>query len=118
GHRLERSRRSAPLQFVDIVEERRVVAERRQSLEEKRELAISAEAFVGKLFDRAVAIDETRRRLCAAARDAWIAVRGIADEREVVGDSRGDDAELLAYAVRISNGAAAAIDLHPPIPDD
>ena len=58
------------------------------------------------------------RRLGAEAGQAGIAVRGVADEREVVGDRRGRDAELLAHAVGVADFAALPIDLHDAAGND
>ena len=52
----------------------------------------------GKSSERAVAVDQTRRADRADAGDARIAVGGVADQREPVGDELRVDAELLAHA--------------------
>ena len=71
-----------------------------------------AEDAGGKLLDLSVAIDHARGGLRSETRDAGIAVAGIGHERDVVGDERRRDAELLAHAAIVSD-PALAVDLHP-----
>ena len=66
----------------------------------------------------AVLADQTRRRLGTDARQSRVAVGGVADEREIVGDERRTDPELRLHARRVANLAAAAIHLHDAIADD
>jgi hypothetical protein len=52
----ESRRRTAPTQRLDFLKERRIGAQRREFLEEQREIALFAENFSRKLFDRTVSI--------------------------------------------------------------
>ena len=47
--------------------------------------------------------------------DAGIAVGGVADQREIVGDQRRIDAELLAHGRGVADRLGAAIHLHDAI---
>ncbi len=60
-------------------------------------------------------VEQTGRGRRPDAGYAGIAVRCIAHEREVIGNQRRLDAELLAHALRIADLLPAAIDLHDPI---
>src|SRR5690606_39350850 len=60
-----------------------------------------------KVLERAVPADEAGSALGADARDAGVAVGRIADQREVVGNELGIDAEFLAHARGIEGRARA-----------
>src|SRR6185295_12933406 len=94
---------AAPTQVVDVAEEGRVGPERRQSLESQCQVAVVPQ-FVGrKALEGAVAVEEQCRRFGADSRNTGIAVRGVADEGEVVGDQERVDPELLADSFRREN---------------
>src|SRR5258707_954684 len=76
-----------------------------------------AEDGIGEVFDGAVARDQRGRRLRADARNAGISVRGIADQREVIGNPVRRYAELGAHAGVVAYLSALAIDLHDAIAD-
>ena len=86
-------------------------------LEEQRVLAMLAEDGGRELLDRAIALDHFRGGLAAKARDAWVAVRRVADEGEKVRNVGGTDAEFFADSVGAANVTALAIDLHDAIAD-
>src|SRR5688572_11535828 len=88
------ARRPSPPQLLDVLEERRVGSQRRQRLEQKRELVPSAENGGRELLDGAVPVEQLRRGRRSDAWDARIAVGRIADEREIVGNLRWQNAEL------------------------
>src|SRR5947209_17270722 len=58
--RRERRRRPAPAQRLNVREERRVAAQRRELLEEQRELALFAQNFRRKIFDGTVQVQQLR----------------------------------------------------------
>ena len=90
----------APAELVDVGEHRRGRAQGRKVLEQQREVALLAEHLGREVLEAAVAVHEPRRGDLADAGDAGVAVRGVAHEREQVGDPRRIDAELLAHARR------------------
>src|SRR6185295_17526050 len=79
---------AAPTQLVDIAEERRVGSERRQVLEPQRQIAIPQDAG-REALESAVAVEELCRRLGADPGNAWIAICGVADESQKIGDQDG-----------------------------
>src|SRR5437016_2245695 len=87
----------APPELVHILEEWRVGPERGQGFEQHCPVALLPEHRRGKGFDRAVLVQEPRRRDRADPRNARIAVGRVAHEREEVGDQLGLHAELLAH---------------------
>ena len=88
-----RQRRSA-----DVVEDLRARPQRRQVLEEQRQVAPLAEHLGREVLDAAVLVHEPGGGDTADAGDARVAVGRVADEGEQVGDQRRVDAELLAHA--------------------
>ena len=85
----ERVGRAAPAQLVHVAEQRRVGPQRREMLEQQRELAALAEHRRRKLFDRAVPVQAAAPPSTAPMPgDARIAVGRVADEREEVGNQR------------------------------
>ena len=77
-------RRTAPAQRLDQLKERRIGAQRREFLEEQRELARSAENVRRKVFDPPVANQKLGSSPWSDPRDAGVAVGRIAYEREQV----------------------------------
>src|SRR5439155_15511558 len=51
-------RRTAPAQCLDLLEKRRIGAQRGEILEEQREIALFAENFPRKVFDPSVAVQK------------------------------------------------------------
>src|SRR5437868_8734460 len=88
--------RTVPAQRFDVLEERRIGAQRRELLEEKRELPLFAKDVRRKISNRAVSIQKPGRRLAPDAGNAGIAVRRIADEPEQIRNERRIDAEFFA----------------------
>src|SRR5439155_1221895 len=70
------------------------------------------------VFDDAVAVQEPCRGDRSDPRNAWIAVRRVANEREEVGDQRGLHSELLTNSSRISDFLPLAIHLDYVVPAD
>jgi peptidyl-prolyl cis-trans isomerase A (cyclophilin A) len=105
----------APAQLVDVMKERRVRAQRCQILEQERELAAIAEYIWRKIFELAMAIDETRRGDCADSRNARVTVGAITNEGEVIRDVLGIHAELGANGVGVANLLRFAIHLHDAV---
>ena len=96
----ERGGGAAPPQLVHIAEEGRVGPEGRQVLEQQRQVAVVPQYLRWEALDGAVAVQEPCRRDRTDPRNAWIAIRGVADEGEEVGDQDGLDSELLADSLR------------------
>ena len=71
-----------------------------------------AENVRREVLELTVTIQELRGSLGTDAGNAGIAVGGIADEREQIGNQRRIDAELLADGGGIANDFAATVDLH------
>src|SRR5438093_13051838 len=92
----------APPELVDIVEEWRIGPERGQGFEQQCRVALLPEHRRRKGFDRAVLVQEPRRRDRADPRNARIAVGRVAHEREEVGDQLGLHAKFLAHPCRIA----------------
>src|SRR5439155_14114410 len=101
--RRERRRRTVPAKRLGSVEERRIGAQRREILEEQREIALFAENARREVFDLTVAVQKLGGGPGADSRDSGVAVGRIADEREQVRNERGIDAELFAYPGGIAN---------------
>src|SRR6478735_11183928 len=80
--RRERRLRSAPAQLVDVADDLGRGPQRREILEQQRELALVPEHLGRELLQRPVLVDEPRRRDLADAGDAGIAVGRVADERQ------------------------------------
>ena len=97
------------------MEEWRIGPERGQGFEQQCPVALLPEHRRGKGLDRAVLVQEPRRRDRADPRNARIAVGRVADEREEVGDQLGLHAEFLAHPCRIANRFPLAVDLHDAI---
>src|ERR687892_1633224 len=109
--------RTAPAQRLGSIKEWRIGAQRREILEEQREIALFAENVRRKAFDRTVAVQKPGGGPGADARDAGIAVGRVAHEREQVWNELRADAKLFAYPGGIANGFTPAVDLHhPPSP--
>src|SRR5213596_1116431 len=103
-NRSKRRRRRFPAQLIDILEERRVGAQRREFLEEQGALTILLlKNLKRKLFDVAMLIDEFRGGLCAQARDSRITIGGVAHQRQIVRDELRRDAKLRADGFGIAN---------------
>ena len=66
----------------------------------------------------AVAVEQPCRRVGTDSRNAWIAIRGVADESEEIGDQGGVDPELLADSFRREDLVSPAVDLHHPVLPD
>src|SRR5918996_6501952 len=79
---------TAPAQRLGSIEEWRIGAQRREILEEQREIALFAENVRRKAFDRTVAVQKLGGRPGAESRDAGIAVGCIAHQREQVWNER------------------------------
>src|SRR5438309_1056468 len=77
---------SAPPQLVHVAEKSGVCLERRQLLEQQRQLAPLAEHTRWKVFNGTVSADETCRGDLADPRQARIPVGDVADEGEEVRD--------------------------------
>ena len=123
----EGGRGAVPSQLVHVVEERDVGPERGERSEQQRAVALARErvregARVGGVhvplapvrgdgFEMAKLGENGSRRLRAPARQARIAVGRVADQREVVGDRRRRDAELLDDAGLVARDARPAIQL-------
>ena len=63
----------------------------------------------------AMAVDEVGRRLSSDARNARIAIRSVAYQRQIIGNESGRDPELCAHAGLIANLIFSPIDLHDAI---
>src|SRR5438552_2532996 len=100
---------SAPPELVHVPEQRRVGPERREVLEQERQVAAVPEYAGWKVFDPAVLIQEPSRGDRSDARNAGIAVRRVADEGEEVGDQDGCHAELRTHSVGIADLPALAV---------
>ena len=75
----EVGRWSAPVKCLDILEERRVRTQRRELLEEQRQLTLLvAQNVGGKGLDRAVFVDQLRGRCRPDPRQARVAVGAVA----------------------------------------
>src|SRR6266704_1054380 len=72
----------APPELVHIVEKWRIGPERGQGFEQQRPVALLPEHRRGKGLDRAVLVQEPRRRDRTDPRNARIAVGRVADEGE------------------------------------
>ena len=90
---------------------RRVGPERRQLLEEEGLRQAIAEHGGRERLDRAVAVQQPRRADRTDPFDPRIAVGGVADERQVVGDQGRLDAELGAHAGGVADRLATPVDL-------
>src|ERR1051325_4525392 len=108
----QRLRRTAPAQRLDLLKERRIGAQRREILEEQREIALFTENFPRKVFDPPVTIQKLRGCSRTDARYAWVPVGRIAYKCEQVRNKWRADAEFFAYRRGIANDLAPAIDLH------
>src|SRR5581483_170909 len=101
--------RSAPTKLVDILEKRRVDSESCESLEEQREIALVAKNLRREIFDSSVLVQKPRGGDSADPGDARVAVGGVADQGEIIGNEPGLHAEFLPHARRIANGVAFAV---------
>src|SRR5581483_1814200 len=66
-------------------------------------------------LEDAVAVEELCRRLGTDSRNAWITIRGVADESQKIGDQDGGDPEFLAHSFRGKDPVPPAIDLYHPV---
>src|SRR5438445_6159070 len=82
----EGRRRAEPSKLTDRFEQRRVASKRRELLEQHRQVVMIAECAVGDRLDVAEPLQNTRGFLRAEARNSWITIRSIADQREIVGN--------------------------------
>src|SRR5205823_3506559 len=78
--------RAAPLQLVDIAEQRRLSPQRRKIFEHKRGITAVSQQRWRKVLDRTVSVQEPCRRHRADPRNAWISICHIADEGQVIGN--------------------------------
>src|SRR4051794_9338889 len=76
---------TAPAQLVDVAEEGCVDPELRQVLEPQRQITVPQDVG-GKALEDAVAVEELSRRLGTDSGNARIAIRGVADEGQIIGD--------------------------------
>src|SRR6267143_3589860 len=108
----ERAGGPAPPELVHVPEQGRVRPERRQLLEQQRSLTVVPQHLRGEVLDAAVLVEEASRRDRSDPRNAGIAVRRVADERQEIGDEHGLDAELLAHPGRVTDLLSFTVDLH------
>src|SRR5690606_42148355 len=106
------SGRTAPAQFVDVVENGCIGAECCERDEQRRKLAIILQHVGREGGDRSVAVEQSCSGGGTDAADSREAVRAVADECEIVGNERWWHAELLAHALLVADLVAAPIDLH------
>ena len=104
---------AVPAQLIHVVKERDVGAERGQCPKKHCTVPFAAKrpcegARVGGVYTPLAAIardgfemnelgKHSRRGLCAPAREAWIFICRIAHQRQIVGDGRRRDTELLDH---------------------
>src|SRR5580698_829117 len=112
GARGETLRGSLPLELLDAHEQRRIAAQRRESLEQKREVAAFSQYLGGKFFEEPITVDEPGCSFGTDAGEARIAVRAIAHQREIIRNPFGPYAKLGAHARRIANAVTPAVHLH------
>src|SRR5882762_3117248 len=109
---------SAPAQLLNVAEKPGVSLERRQFLEEERQLAPLAEHTRWKVLNAAVSTDETCRGRFTDPRQTWIAVCGVTDEGEEVRDQMRRHTEFHADTRGIANDLRPAVHLHHPLAPD
>src|SRR2546421_4043117 len=106
---------SAPVQLVHVREQPGVSPERRQLLEQHRQLAPLAEHTRWEVLDGTVTADEACRGRLTDPRQAWIPVCGVADQGEEVRDQMRRHAEFLAHTLCIAYDLGLAIHLNHPL---
>jgi hypothetical protein len=106
------------VQFLYVVEERRIGFQSGELLEEQCAFAIVLQQVTRKLFNRAVEVDERSGCLRSVARNSGITIRRVAHESEVVRNVFGRDPKLHPHSFRIANHATSSVHLHHAIFDD
>ena len=91
------------MQFSHVGEQVGVRAQRRQPLEKQRKIPALAQHRRRECFDGTMAIQQLRSADRADSGNARIAIRRVTDQREVVGNQRGFDTELLADPSRVAD---------------
>ncbi len=75
---------------------------------------IPLRAVLGDVLEMGIPAEQSGHRLRAEARQPRKAIGAVAHQREVVGDRRRPDAELLPHSVLVDHDALAPIELHDP----
>src|ERR1700735_287631 len=115
GDRGEVLARTLPLQRGDLGKQRCIILERCQSLEEQCQRFTFAQDLRRKVFNPAEPLDQTRSALGTNAGDSGIAIRRIADQRQIIGNSLWNDAEFRVHPCCISDDMTFSIDLNHAI---
>src|SRR2546426_1581498 len=110
--------RAAPPQLVDIAKQRCFSPQCRKIFEHQRGVTMVSQYLWRKVLDRAVPVQEARRRHRADPRNAWISICHVADEGEVIGNQDRVHSELLANAFSIADLVPSAVDLYYAVTPD
>src|SRR6202166_3237238 len=114
----ERGSGTAPRQLVHVTEQVRVGPQSRQVLEEEGQSAALSQDGGREVLEDAMPVQQPCRRDRTDPWDAGIAVGGVADEGEEIGNQVRSHPELLADSLGVADLLAAAIDLDDAIAAD
>src|SRR5689334_297849 len=98
-----------------MLEQTHIGPERCEMFEQQREIVAVAQHLGGKVFDRAVSIQEPCCRDRTDADDTGIAVGAVPDKGEEIRDQHRIDSEFFAHASRVTDFLTSAINLHYPV---